>query len=107
VALAAEEATRRGFQVHTGTPESASLISETYAAAFAWMVIEHLPNPCETLLELKRVLRPDGWLVFSVPNAGCWEPYVFDRNWWCYELPRHLQHLHSRALQAAADRLWL
>ena len=92
VASAAEEAKRRGFRVHVGTLESATLEGDSCDAAFAWMVIEHLTNPRETLLELKQVLRPDGWLVFSVPNAGCWEPYLFGRNWWCYELPRHLQH---------------
>ncbi len=92
VPSAAEEAQRRGFPVHVGLLETASLKDDTHDAAFAWMVLEHLPNPRETLLELNRTLRPDGWLVFSVPNAGCWEPYVFGKNWMVFELPRHLQH---------------
>ena len=99
VASAALEAKSRGFQVHVGMLESASLKSDSCDAAFAWMVIEHLPSPRETLLELKRVLRPDGWLVFSVPNAGCWEPYVFGKSWMVFELPRHLQHFTPARLK--------
>lgn len=98
VASAAAEATIRGFSVHTGMLESTFLKPDSYDAAFAWMVIEHLVNPRETLIELKRVLRPDGCLVFSVPNAGCWEPYIFGKSWMVFELPRHLQHFTPRRL---------
>jgi 2-polyprenyl-3-methyl-5-hydroxy-6-metoxy-1,4-benzoquinol methylase len=96
VSGAAVEAQQRGFSVHIGTLESAELKDEQFDAAFAWMVIEHLIDPRATLLELKRVIRPDGSLVFSVPNAGCWERHLFGGSWWCYEWPRHL-HLFTPA----------
>lgn len=92
VAAAAAEAQRRGFPVHVGMLDSAELDEGSFDGAFAWMVIEHLTNPRETFLELARVTRPDGYLVFSVPNVACWEPYVFGKSWMVWELPRHLQH---------------
>lgn len=99
VRQAANEALRRGFPVHVGMLESARLRDDSFDAAFAWMVIEHLATPRETLLELARITRPDGWLVFSVPNAGCWEPYVFGKCWMVWELPRHLQHFTPKRLR--------
>ena len=92
IASAAQEAKSRGLRVHVGTLESANVNGESRDACFAWMVVEHLLNPRESLLEMRRILRPDGRLVFSVPNAGCWEPLAFGKTWFAYELPRHLQH---------------
>ncbi len=104
VAAAAQEAQRRGFSVHVGMLDSAALEADSFDGAFAWMVIEHLTNPRETFLELARVTRPDGWLVFSVPNVACWEPYVFGKSWMVWELPRHLQHFTpSRLRRLLAD----
>lgn len=89
---AAARARNRGFTVHEGTLESFPFPDESFDAVFAWMVVEHLPDPAGTLRELHRILRPDGRLYFSVPNFGCWERYIFRSNWWALELPRHLQH---------------
>ncbi|TSC67943.1 MAG: 2-polyprenyl-3-methyl-5-hydroxy-6-metoxy-1,4-benzoquinol methylase [Parcubacteria group bacterium Gr01-1014_72] len=36
----------------------------------AWEVLEHLENPHQTLREIKRVLIPGGYFLFSVPNPS-------------------------------------
>lgn len=100
---AAEIARQRGFHVHTGTLESASLASGGFDAAFAWMVVEHLPEPRVTLSEIHRVLAPDGRLFFSVPNHGCWEPRAFGRFWAGYDAPRHLQQFTPHSLRRLLD----
>jgi SAM-dependent methyltransferase len=89
-----------GFEVHQGTLETVHFETATFDAVFAWMVIEHVPRPRETLQEIHRVLRPGGWFAFSVPNVACWEPYVFGRHWPGYDLPRHLQHFTPKRLHA-------
>ena len=33
-------------------------------------VIEHLPNPYESLCEIRRILAPDGVVFFATPNEG-------------------------------------
>ena len=88
----ANVARSRGFEVSTGTLEAAQLDETRFDAVFASMVLEHLHEPRETLAEVRRILKDDGWFVFTVPNFGCWERLVFGGYWRGLELPRHLQH---------------
>ena len=99
VAAAAQAARKRGFSVHTGTVESARFEKHRFDAVFAWMVVEHLIRPRRTLQEIHCILKPRAWLVFSVPNFGCWEPHVFRKYWLGYDLPRHLQYFSPRTIR--------
>ncbi len=89
---AAEQARQNGFDVWTGLIEDAEFEQETFDAVFAWMVIEHLPDPAAALSQINGWLRDGGCLSISVPNAACWEPFVFRKFWYVWELPRHLHH---------------
>jgi SAM-dependent methyltransferase len=88
----AAAARQAGFHVHHGTLHTAELPARSFELAAAWMVLEHVPQPLETLGQLHRVLRPGGELLLSVPNARCWQRFVFGRSWYGWDLPRHLQH---------------
>lgn len=41
---------------------------ESFDYAFIIEVLEHVPNPYDTLGAIRRVLRPNGVLILSVPN---------------------------------------
>jgi SAM-dependent methyltransferase len=47
-----------------------SVPNDTYAAVFANYVFEHLPDPDGAIAEVRRVLRPGGLAVVSVPNPS-------------------------------------
>jgi SAM-dependent methyltransferase len=96
---AAAAARQCGFDVHTGTLEPGFFPDESFDAVFAWMVVEHLHDPLSTLREMRRILRPDGWLLFSVPNYGCWESAFFGRYWYSLQLPTHLHHFTRSQLR--------
>jgi glycosyltransferase involved in cell wall biosynthesis len=45
-----------------------------YDVVIAGDIIEHLMRPAAALREMRRVLRPDGQILLSVPNFGHWYP---------------------------------
>lgn len=89
----------RGLQVHHGSLESFPVDGDSFDLAVAWMVLEHVPDPRHTLTTLHRLLRPGGQLMFSVPNAGCWEPGWFGPDWDAWDLPRHLHHFSPQTIR--------
>ena len=89
---AAAAARELGCEVFTGRAEQAPAPREPYDLIVAWMVIEHLHDPVGVLRRLSEWLRPDGWFVFSVPNAaGPWWS-IFGDCWYELSLPQHLFH---------------
>lgn len=49
-------------------------VGGNYDVVVAGDVIEHLARPLDALREIRRVLRPRGQLLLSVPNFGHWYP---------------------------------
>ena len=70
----------------------------------AWMVLEHLPNPTEILLDFHRWLSDDGVLAISVPDASCIFRKIFGR--WSYDIqvPSHISHFSPRTLRSLLSR---
>ncbi len=99
VAAAVEVSRTRGFAVHHGLLESYPARDGTYDGVFAWMVMEHVPRPRETLAIMHRLLKPGGTLGISVPNYAGLERRVFGRYWSAMELPRHLQQFTPAILR--------
>lgn len=56
-----------------GIPEE---VGDGYDVVVAGDIIEHLTGPGEALRAMRRVLRPGGQLLLSVPNFGHWYPRV-------------------------------
>ena len=89
----------RGCDVRIGTSKRAQFPARSFDAVFAWMVIEHLPDPLSTLGEIHRILKPTGTLIFSVPNYQCWETLVFWSLLVLVELPTHLQQFTPKTIR--------
>jgi ubiquinone/menaquinone biosynthesis C-methylase UbiE len=53
-------------------PFKGSVFSEVYERN----VFEHLPNPAQHLIEVRRVLRPSGVLTLITDNAACLKYYI-------------------------------
>ncbi len=87
-----------GLNVHHGTLDDAALDIESFDFVASWMVIEHVPDPRQTLNQLFRLLKPEGLLAISVPNAGSWEPRIFGECWHAWDLPRHLHHFSPHSI---------
>ncbi len=109
VGATADVARRRGFEVHTGTLESAThLAGDRFALITLWDVLEHLHDPLDALRRVARLLRPGGLVAMTFPNVEGWYPRLTYQLlarpfgvWEHPELPVHLFDLSP----ATAGRL--
>lgn len=96
----AEQARSRGFHVQTSTLEAAAPPPEPVDVVAAWMVLEHLHEPVETLRRVRGWVRPNGYLIASVPDAGSIERWLFGDRWYALQLPTHLFHYTPQSIEA-------
>lgn len=78
-------------------------------------VLEHVRDPVDALRAVEPLLRPDGGLVITTPNAASWKARIFRSRWKYFEFERYLHLYHftpdtlARTLEAAGFRVarWL
>jgi SAM-dependent methyltransferase len=63
---------------------------ETFDLVTLFHVFEHLSNPKDTMLLVRKVMKPDGRLVMSFPNIGSTQGMIFKGEWLHLDPPRHL-----------------
>jgi SAM-dependent methyltransferase len=101
--LAAAVARRRGFRVHT-TPLSQFKPQEPYDVVVLANVLEHAWDPVLMLAEVCHLLRPEGEVWISCPNAASLWRRVFRRSWINWHVPYHLWHFSPATLQTVLHR---
>lgn len=69
-----------------------------YDVIAMWHVIEHLPNPWETLEVISEKLNPGGILILAAPNPDAFQFHVLGRYWPHVDAPRHLMLIPSQSL---------
>ena len=100
VNLSAVEAARQaGLNVVQRSLEETKFPDASFDLVTAWEVIEHLPGLIDQLKTIRRILKPGGRLIGSVPNAESWEAGVFGKNWQPWEIPSHLYHFSPKSLK--------
>ena len=55
-------------------------------------VLEHLPDPLESLERCFKMLSPGGKLFIGIPNFGSAESKLFGKYWMGLDIPRHMVH---------------
>jgi SAM-dependent methyltransferase len=91
---------RYGLNVFAGTLEQAAFPDNYFDVVTLWDVVEHLHNPAASLREIWRILKPDGLLLFRVPNGDSWDAKAFGACWAGLDVPRHL-YVFSRGTLSA------
>lgn len=77
--------------VRTGLVEEAGFPDAHFDALTMWEVIEHLPAPGAVLREAARILKPNGLLALSTPDASALVTRLTGKRWlgW-HKVPEHL-----------------
>jgi len=95
--LAAQGRKRFHLKVFAGTLEKARLKPKCFDAVTMWDVIEHIPAPKETLVEVNRIMKNGGILLISTPNFSSIFAKMFGRRWW-FLLSHHLYYFTPTTL---------
>lgn len=72
-----------------------------------WHVLEHRFNIEETILELKRICKPDGLIIIALPNYKSFDANFYKEHWAAYDVPRHLFHFSRKTIDFIANKLSL
>ena len=68
-----------------------------------WHVFEHLTEPQKTLEIIKKILKPGGYLMMSLPNIDSLQGKLFKGNWLHLDPPKHLFFMNSKDLTAILE----
>lgn len=81
---ARKEASRSGIEVYSSLAE---IKEQRFSRVVTSHALEHVPSPYDALCQLRRVLRPDGLLLWLSPMDDCharhqkvWKPGDFDKH---------------------------
>lgn len=84
--------------VHVGALTDLDLEAGYYAVITMWHVLEHLPNPAETLRVAHKLLERKGHIFIALPNAASWQARYAGSLWFHRDPPRHLYHFSPKSL---------
>lgn len=90
-----------GARIHVGDLASAAYPSGFFDAVTAFDVLEHLPEPMETLREVRRVMRPGGVLVVETGDIDSLNARLAAAHWYYLLLPGHISFFSRRTLARA------
>jgi SAM-dependent methyltransferase len=76
-----------------GSGERLPFADASFDAVLARHVLEHLPEPADTIAELRRVLRPGGTLIAAMPNPSSVMRPVKGSEWVGFRDPTHVSLL--------------
>jgi SAM-dependent methyltransferase len=65
---------------------------------------EHLPNPLEVLVKIKRILGPGGALLIRMPTVNSFSWRHYRENWVNLDAPRHFFLQSIQSMQILAEK---
>ncbi len=87
------------LDIHTGRLEDIALPDDAFDAVTLWDVFEHVLDPKQTLVIIRRILKTDGLLVIATPNPASLEARLFGDAWAGWDRPRHLYLYYPAVLR--------
>ena len=94
----------QGFTAFYGDLLDGRFPAETFDAAIAEQVFEHLYTPVAYMKEIHRILKPGGVLYAAVPNLGGVAATLRGEQWDLVHPVSHVRYFDRRSLADMADR---
>ncbi|WP_108804606.1 bifunctional 2-polyprenyl-6-hydroxyphenol methylase/3-demethylubiquinol 3-O-methyltransferase UbiG [Aquimarina sp. Aq107] len=80
-------------------PNTTDLPSHNYDVVTMWHVLEHVPDLEIQVKELKRLVKPGGYIIIAVPNFKSFDAGYYKSFWAAYDVPRHLWHFSKTSIE--------
>jgi len=88
-------ATEKGITI---AKQLSDLPDHAFDVITLWHVLEHVPNLEEEIIELRRLLKPEGKLILAVPNYKSYDAMYYKEYWAAFDVPRHLWHFSQKSI---------
>lgn len=93
----------RGLKIEQGTIDMHSFEQNMFDLVCLWDVIEHLPDPKSSLIEIKKLLKPEGVLLINYPDIGTLQAKIAGKHFW-WILSVHLHHFTRKSISEICGR---
>jgi len=91
-------------RVHLGSLATAKFPPRSFELITLWDVLEHTPDPLDTLWRVGGLLKPHGKVVIETQNVKSLMARLLGRRWQHYKHAEHLFHFDRKTLRAALER---
>ena len=103
-ANAAESARDRlGLRVHAGQLGEAPL-DGPYDVICVWDTLEHVPDPVQFWLAIRKLVADDGVVLFSTPDVSSVPARLLGRRWWTLKPTEHLSQFTPDTHRLVAEQ---
>lgn len=96
-----------GYKIHIGLFDPNLYEPGFFDYVIMDQVLEHMVNPLNTLQGISCLLKPQGKLIISTPNARGWGAKIFRQHWIHWHTPYHLHFFSRKSLEYLADQAGL
>lgn len=92
-----------GLDIFQGRVEDAPFENESFDVVSLFHVLEHLPDPRQSLSHMYGLIKKGGHLVIEVPNFGGLDARIFGKHWVGISAPLHLYHYTAKSLTTMVE----
>ena len=79
--------------------ESAEINPNKYDIITLWHSLEHVLDLDQTIIFLKKKLKPAGKIVVAAPNHNSFDAKHYKDKWAAYDTPRHIWHFDQTSIE--------
>jgi len=98
------ESKKESLRIEKSTLEKTKYKKESFDLITLNHVLEHIENPFKNLKKIKTLLKKEGVFIVGVPNSRSLAHFIFRKNWYQLDFPRHLINYSNKNLKTILEK---